>query len=156
MRVDPRTLGKMNESRKIATPWRALGAALVLASSSATASAQVIYETQKWAPADGATEDFFGYKVAIYGASAIVGAYKDDDSGIDAGSAYLYDPLTGSPLMELYASDGSPNDRFGDGVAMNQNYAIVGCPYDDDNGLQSGSAYVFDTATGVELGGGLV
>ena len=142
----------MNESRKIARPWRILGAALVLASSGATASAQVVYETQKWAPADGATEDFFGYKVAIYGASAIVGAYKDDDSGIDAGSAYLYDPLTGSPLMELYASDGSPNDRFGDGVAMNQNYAIVGCPYDDDNGLQSGSAYVFDTATGVELG----
>jgi len=141
----------MNENRKIAKRWRVISAALVFASSGAIASAQVINESQKWVPADGATEDFFGYKVAASRTYSIVGAYKDDDSVTDAGSAYLYETLTGLQLMEIYASDGTWGDRFGSGVAINETYAIVGARYAGDNGTESGGAYVFDVATGAEL-----
>ncbi len=45
----------------------------------------------KLLPNDGAAEDFFGTSVAISGATAIVGAYGDDDNGNFSGSAYLFD-----------------------------------------------------------------
>ncbi|MCZ6445951.1 MAG: FG-GAP repeat protein [Planctomycetota bacterium] len=40
---------------------------------------------------DGAAFDIFGISVAIRGATAIVGAYHDDDNGSLSGSAYLFD-----------------------------------------------------------------
>jgi len=39
---------------------------------------------------DGATNDFFGYSVALSGDTAVIGAARDDDKGIDSGSAYVF------------------------------------------------------------------
>ena len=39
-------------------------------------------------------------------------------------------------------------DTFGLAVAMDGATAIVGAPFDDDFGSNSGSAYLFDTITG--------
>jgi hypothetical protein len=52
---------------------------------------------------DGAAEDRLGISVAISGATAIVGAYRDDDNGSSSGSAYLFD-TTARPL----AAEGGP------------------------------------------------
>ena len=41
---------------------------------------------------DSAEFDYFGYSVDIGGNAAIVGAYRDDDAGSDAGSAYIFVP----------------------------------------------------------------
>jgi hypothetical protein len=41
------------------------------------------------------------------------------------------------------ASDGGTNDFFGTSVSISGDYAIVGAPFDDDNGNDSGSAYIF-------------
>jgi hypothetical protein len=141
----------MNALHKFSRRLGTFSAALLLASSAAIVSAQSYYETLKWVPSDGAEEDYFGIRVAISGETAIIGAYRDSDQTDRAGAAYLYSAQTGFELMQLYASDYSTNDRFGAGVAINESYAIVGSIYDDDNGSQSGSAYVFDAATGVEL-----
>ncbi|MCK4872138.1 MAG: FG-GAP repeat protein [Phycisphaerales bacterium] len=105
----------------------------------------------KLLPSDGAQIDLFGYSVAISGATAIVGAYQDDDNGNESGSAYLFDTTTGQQIAKLLPSDGAAGDWFGRSVAISGATAIVGAAFDDDNGDDSGSAYVFDTATGQQL-----
>jgi len=44
---------------------------------------------------------------------------------------------------KLLASDGAAVDLFGRSVSISGDYAVVGAYFDDDNGSNSGSAYVF-------------
>ena len=97
---------------------------------------------------DGSEEDFFGFSVALSDNLALIGASGDDDNGEASGSAYLFDTTTGSLLQKLTAPDGSAEDFFGDSVALRDNLALIGASGDDDNGEDSGSAYLFDTTTG--------
>ena len=53
--------------------------------------------------------------------------------------------------LKLVASDGDLGDTFGHSVAMTGGIIAVGAPYDDDNGIDSGAAYLIDAATGTEL-----
>lgn len=48
---------------------------------------------------------------------------------------------------KLKASDGSPSDHFGLAVSISGERAIVGAHGDDDNGTESGSAYIFKRAS---------
>ncbi|SNR72142.1 hypothetical protein [Puniceibacterium sediminis] len=105
----------------------------------------------KLTASDGATNDYFGLSVAISGTTAIVGAYADDDNGGNSGSAYLFDTTTGAQLTKLTANDGATNDYFGRSVAISGTTVLVGADADDDNGADSGSAYLFDTTTGTQL-----
>jgi hypothetical protein len=100
-------------------------------------------QLHKLVASDGAGSDNFGYSVAISGNYAIVGTYADDDKGTNSGSAYIYNVTAGAQLHKLVASDGAANDYFGISVAISDNYAIVGAYGDDDNGSNSGSAYIF-------------
>ena len=61
------------------------------------------------------------------------------------GRAQLHEDFKAVP------ADGTAQQRFGASVAMSDGIAIIGAPYDDDLGTQSGSAYVFDLATGQQL-----
>jgi hypothetical protein len=99
----------------------------------------------KLTPDDGATDDHFGYSVSISGDYAIVGAYGDDDNGNDSGSAYIFERMgiEWSQKAKLTPDDGATDDHFGYSVSISGDYAIVGAPLDDDNGYNSGSAYVF-------------
>ncbi len=97
----------------------------------------------KLLPDDGAAGDRFGRSVAIDGAIAIVGAYLDDDRG----SAYLFDisdPASPIQIAKLVSDDAAASDWFGYSLAISGSTAIVGAPQDDDNGSNSGSAYLFD------------
>jgi hypothetical protein len=105
-------------------------------------------QVAKLTASDGAADDHFGYSVSMSGDYAIVGAYGDDDNGTESGSAYLFEkPGTGWSNMtetaKLTASDGAADDRFGYSISISGDYAIVGAEYDDDNGTESGSAYIF-------------
>ncbi|MCH8045257.1 MAG: PEP-CTERM sorting domain-containing protein [Planctomycetes bacterium] len=91
---------------------------------------------------DGADGDNFGWSVAIDGNTALVGALGDDDAGQQSGSAYLFDVITGEELAKLTASDAAEFDRFGS-VGISGSVSIVGASRDDDDGSQSGSAYLF-------------
>ena len=108
-------------------------------------------EIAKLTASDGAKDDNFGCSVAISGTTAIVGAYRDDDNGPESGSAYVFDATTGQQLFKLLPSDGDANDQFGVSVAISGATAIVGAFADDDNGDNSGSAYLFDVATGSQI-----
>ncbi len=44
---------------------------------------------------------------------------------------------------KLLPSDGAHSDRFGVSLALFNDTAVIGAPLDDDNGADSGSAYVF-------------
>ncbi|GIV62031.1 MAG: hypothetical protein KatS3mg044_0897 [Rhodothermaceae bacterium] len=122
------------------------GAAYILAWNGGTWT-----EVKKLTASDGATGDFFGWSVAIDGNRAIVGAYWDDNAnGGNAGAAYVYE-WGGSGWVEvqkLTPSDGANSDEFGYSVSIEGDRAIVGARRDDDNGTDSGSAYVFERGAG--------
>ncbi len=102
-------------------------------------------QQDKLLASDAAEGDRFGYSVSISGDYAIVGAYGDDDNGADSGSAYVFkrNGASWSQQAKLTASDGAADDYFGFSVSISGDYAIVGTPYDDDYGAESGSAYIF-------------
>ena len=99
--------------------------------------------------ADSAADDQFGYSLSLDGDTALIGVANDDDNGDQSGSAYVF-TRTGSNWTQqakLLASDGTINDFFGGSVSISHNNVLIGAHGDDDNGDQSGSAYVF-TRTG--------
>ena len=115
-----------------------------------------VNESVKLTASDGATSDLFGGSVSLSGNTGLVGANADDDNGSGSGSAYVFrglDTATGTvnESVKLTASDGAAQDQFGGSVSLSGNTGLVGAPFDDDNGRESGSAYVFrrlDTVTG--------
>ncbi len=108
-------------------------------------------EQQRLIASDGGVFDEFGCSVTIAGDTAIVGAYGDDDNGIDSGAAYVFTRSGGiwTQKQKLLASDGLAGDYFGVSVTINGDTTIVGASRDDDNGSGSGSAYVFTRSGGV-------
>ncbi len=56
--------------------------------------------------------------------------------------------VQGQPV-KIVASDGGLEDYFGSAVAIEGDLAVVGCPYDDDGGENSGAAYVYVREDGV-------
>ncbi len=138
--------------KHFARPVKAALIALVCTASLTDRSVgQIAVETTKLLASDGAAEDLFGVSVAISGNTAIVGAYLDDDNGDWSGSGYVFDTITGDQLFKLLPDDGTANDWFGFSVAISGNTAIVGAYEDDDNGFNTGSAYLFDTVTGQQI-----
>ncbi len=110
-------------------------------------------QVAKLTASDGAADDAFGYSVAISGDTIVVGAYQDDDNGSDSGSAYVFGRNQGGAdawgqVAKLLASDGADNDYFGRSVAISGDTVVVGANQDDDNGSDSGSAYVFQRNQG--------
>ena len=94
-------------------------------------------------------QDQFGFSVSISsdGNTAIVGAFHDEVTATDQGSAYVFTRTNGGwgDGVELVASDEAAGDYFGVSVAIssNGNTAIVGARNDDDTATDQGSAYVF-------------
>ncbi len=101
-------------------------------------------------PSDGAADDRFGRSLALSDATLVVGSFKDDDGGVDAGSAYVFarDQFNNwRELIKLQAPDPSANDRFGRGTAIGNGFRIlVGADFVDevDAGTNVGAAYVYD------------
>ena len=99
----------------------------------------------KLVPSDGQTGDVFGYSVAISGETSIIGAYGDDDAAPEGGSAYIF-VRSGADWIQqakFTANDTASLDHFGATVAIDGNTAIVGAYGRNENGLDSGAAYVF-------------
>jgi FG-GAP repeat len=106
-------------------------------------------EQAKLIASDGATMDFFGNSVSISGDTVLIGDVCDNDNGENSGSAYIFF-RTGSTWIQqakLLPSDGTVWDYFSYSISIQGNTALIGAIYDDDNGTNSGSAYVF-TRTG--------
>ena len=96
-------------------------------------------------PEDGATNDHFGSSVAIFADKVLIGAIHDIDELTESGTAYLFDS-EGEFISKIIPHDGSENDEFGFSVDLSASYIVVGARFDDDNGDDSGSAYLYDTS----------
>jgi hypothetical protein len=113
-----------------------------------------------WIFTGGAANDNFGYSVSGAGDvnndgydDLIVGAYRNDAGGENAGQAYVYSGQTGV-LLWIFTG-GAAGDHFGYSVsgagdADNDGYddLIVGAPDNDAGGDDAGRAYVYSGQTG--------
>jgi hypothetical protein len=103
-------------------------------------------QEQKLLPDDGvANYDFFGHAVAVVGDTVVIGVPLDDDNGEDSGSVYVFHHDGSSWIQDqkILPADGAAGDEFGTSVALQGDTLVIGARSDDDNGIDSGSAYVF-------------
>jgi hypothetical protein len=88
--------------------------------------------------------DGIGYSTAISGDYAIAGTYYGGDGG--AGVAYIFNKAgtdSWDSGTKIVASDAASRDSFGWSVAISEDYAIVGSPFEDSGGDDAGAAYIF-------------
>ncbi|MFI4854189.1 MAG: PQQ-binding-like beta-propeller repeat protein [Phycisphaerales bacterium JB065] len=107
--------------------------------------AQTGAELTKITSPSPAANDWFGFDVAL-----------DDDILVALSGkspVYTFDLNSGVALEELAGSDSVSGDSFGYTAAVWEGIAVVGALYDDDNGTDSGSAYVFDVSCRADLNG---
>jgi len=102
-------------------------------------------EQAKLVPADAAAHDQFGAGMALDGDTVMIGSGHDDDNGDGSGSAYVFvrHGSAWTQQAKLTASDGAPDDLFGFRIALDGDTAVLASLRDDDQGDDSGSAYVF-------------
>lgn len=118
-------------------------------------------EVQKIVADDRAPGNEFGFDVAVHGNTIVVGAHNDDkdEFGVGyyyhSGSAYIFDrgdDGTWSQTQKIVASDQAPgtvydpdhedwNDRFGEGVAIWNDYVGIAAPF-------GGKGYMFERSGG--------
>ena len=109
-------------------------------------------EQAKLTASDAAKADRFGTAVSMSEKTIIVGApFRDTEAKVDAGAAYTYqfDGNTWKEQGKLLPKDAQKGHKFGTGVAMTPNIALVGAPWDDDVKVGSGAAYSFVRTDGV-------
>ncbi|MBK6997281.1 MAG: HYR domain-containing protein [Lewinellaceae bacterium] len=97
---------------------------------------------------DADASDHFGASVALDGDRLLVGANHDDESGTDAGAAYIFYQNHGGAdqwgqVAKLLATTGNTNDNFGVSVALDGEYAMVGANGVDGLWQDAGAAYIF-------------
>ena len=99
--------------------------------------------------------------MSIDGDTVVIGAYTDDDDGLNIGSAYVFtrdaagDLASGwTKVAKLTAGDGAEGDEFGRSVSIDGDTVVIGAHVDDDKGIDSGSAYVFTRDAAGDLASG--
>ena len=97
---------------------------------------------------DPAANYYFGWSVAIDGTTLVASSFSSDGNAENSGSVYVFD-LTKTSAdtgfeRKITASDGASGDKFGRSISIDGTTLVVGAHFDDDNGLQSGSVYVYD------------
>ena len=97
---------------------------------------------------DGAPNEEFGSAIALDDRYVVVGTQLDNDNGAASGSIYIFEISTGQQLYKILPEDGAAQDEFGRSVAIDNGIVAVSSWKDDDNGSGSGSAYVYDAASG--------
>ena len=99
----------------------------------------------KLTASDGSEFDYFGLSVSVSGNYALIGAPGDADHGFYTGAAYIfhYDGANWEQEAKLTANDGRTYDYFGSSVSISGENVLIGANADDDNGLESGSVYIF-------------
>ncbi|MBI1308202.1 MAG: hypothetical protein GC181_16490 [Bacteroidetes bacterium] len=122
-------------------------------------NAQSFWENQhKIVASDREFDELFGYSVSMGEGYAIVSSpYEEDDTAgnnfmAESGAAYIYERNSDgswTEMQKIQASDRDTGDQFGISCAIEDEWAVVGAYYDEDDLVgankifRSGSAYVF-------------
>ncbi len=110
-----------------------------------------VWTQQQELTENGATLDHFGWSVALYGETALIGVPHKGYPKQGQGAAYVFVRSGGvwTRQQELQASDAADGDWFGIAVSLNKSTAFIGAPNKNiGSKLHKGAAYVF-----VEQGG---
>ncbi len=108
-------------------------------------------QTNKLKASDARFRAYFGRSVSLSGSRALVGAFRDGEAGVNAGAAYVFDLVNDKWLEtdKLIASSTNIGDYFGGSVSLDNDQALIGARFDESNGDDSGSAYVFTFSQGI-------
>ena len=100
---------------------------------------------------DAAAGDAFGYAVSVYGTTAVVGAPKDDDSGSNSGSAYVFvrDGNSWTQHSKLVPQDLGGSDAFGEAILIVEDTVIIGAPGHTHGEIRFAGAVYFFVREGV-------
>ena len=103
-------------------------------------------QTVKLTADNKGASDVLGSSVAIDGDVVVAGAENEDTTASNAGAAYVFTRSDGSwsQTVKLVASDGAIEDYFGKAVSLSGDTVLIGAYEDNDNGGNSGSAYIFE------------
>ena len=98
---------------------------------------------------DGAAADNFGQSLGLEADLLLVGA----PTTAGGGAAYLFDRDQGGvnnwgEVKKVVSSDLAADDRFGHRVFIRTSQVLIGAPWEDALGPNSGSAYLFDQNQG--------
>ena len=111
-------------------------------------------EVRKLRASDAAAGDHFGSAVAIDDDTLVIGA-QDRDEGAEGnqGRAYVFErnasgTNTWGEVRQLAPADGGANKHFGAAVAVHADTILVGAGWDDEGGVNKGSAYVYERDAG--------
>ena len=98
-------------------------------------------ETGRLFAPDGTNFSYFGFSVGLDANTAIVGAIRDDEAGLDAGAAYVFvrNQSGWSLQTKLIGNNTRAEDRFGYAVDVDGDFAIVSSPYNRN----TGAAYIY-------------
>ena len=102
-------------------------------------------QSRKLVPFDTNLGSAFGNACAINGSFLAVTSWRDNPAGNDSGSVYVWRKVGSEWLFDqkLIASDAATLDQFGRSVWISGNLMVVGAWRNDDDGSDSGCAYVF-------------
>lgn len=88
-----------------------------------------------------------GDRFSTSGDFLVFGDPNSDEIDFNAGIAFVYerqDNGTWQLLTKLIPSDAALDDRFGNSVSIDGERIIIGASNNDDDGRDSGSAYIFE------------
>ncbi|VAX40531.1 hypothetical protein MNBD_PLANCTO03-1614 [hydrothermal vent metagenome] len=104
-------------------------------------------QTAKLTATDTQPYDQFGFAIAVSGDRALIGAYGDSAAGDVSGMAYVFDLTTNTELYQFQPSDVEAYDYFAKALDLEGDIAVLGSENDDDDDVNSGSAYIYNIAT---------
>lgn len=104
-------------------------------------------QVRKILPENPAETSYFGGNVAISGDLIAVTASEPGSGGV----AYIFDAISGKQLQRLAPSVPLSFSFNAGSVAINGNFVVIGARGDDDDGVVSGAALVFDARSGEEI-----
>jgi hypothetical protein len=100
------------------------------------------WSERKLTASDGLAYDHFGQAVALRADRLLIGGRGHDSA---RGKAYVYRRQGQSWVYETAwtSPDPEPGEQFGNAVALDGDFAFVGCRLDDEGAPASGAVYVF-------------
>lgn len=98
---------------------------------------------------DLALNDKYGYSISVEGSIAVVGAPANDDIGVNAGKAFVYEKVNGEwELISELSSIGREETQFGKTVLIKDGLILVGAPGFNGFGVdQEGRVMVYKRNT---------
>ena len=93
---------------------------------------------------DAGPGDAFGSSVALSGERLLVGAHGDDEAGLDAGAAYLFERANGVWTQVAKLTPGAAGDFAGAAVALDGERALLGAFAADAPATDAGLVYAFE------------